>query len=123
MQITAKAPKVNKEMTVEYDLGKDCDDACAKYGKDVVHSKFVDAEVVTIQGIIRNGLEKNVSEDVIRQRVAQHKPGVKGRGVVDYEEAFLQDFAKLSPQEQQKKIKEMQEKSKEIAAQQAATTQ
>lgn len=103
MEITTNAPKTNRSLTVEYDLGGSLDAAVALFGADVVYSKFEDSEVIAIQGLVRRYLEKTgdkyVDDETIRGLVAQHKPGIGPRRV-DPIEALIARFGKMSPEKQ-----------------------
>lgn len=120
MIISTSAPKVKKSMDVEYNLGANLDEAVKLFGAEVVHGKFVDAEIVTIQGLVRTGLEKGTDEATIKSRVAAHKPGVRARGIADPQAArknMIAEFAKMSPAEQLAEMKKMQAEAEEVRKQ------
>jgi len=105
MKITANAD--GKEVTVEFDLGKDLDDAAKKYGKDVVFSKWVAAEKITIQGKVRGLIRQGKSPKEIQEAVDKHKPGeVPARGKSRYEK-LLAAYNKMSEEERKQFIADL----------------
>ena len=67
--------------TVEFDFGDDLDDAAAKYGGDVIFSRYKAASTVDLQALIRRNLkgENPKSEKEIQELVDEWQPGVSTR--------------------------------------------
>jgi hypothetical protein len=79
MEINTKAPKVNRELTVNYDFGNSLEEMTKKFGADVVYSHALDNMVIGLQANIRGKLEKDgedrMSDQAIRAAIGQWKPG------------------------------------------------
>lgn len=78
--INVTSRKTARSASFEYDLGKNLDEAVAKFGADVVFAAFEDAAVVKIQGVVRRNLddEKKSVEDAV-QAGQNYTPGVVSR--------------------------------------------
>ena len=57
MKITAKAPKINKEATVEYTVGATLEENAELFGADKVNRLFTEQLVVKVQSGVRKCLE------------------------------------------------------------------
>lgn len=57
MKITAKAPKLNKEATVEYNIGTTLEENAELFGADKVNTLFCEQLVVKVQSGVRKCLE------------------------------------------------------------------
>lgn len=108
--VTAKAPKINKEATISVDLGTDCDDAVARFGKDVVFSNYEANVVIGIQAAIRRYLEKGKTVEEIQTIFNTFKPGVMLTREVDPLAAFARSMEGKSEEEMQKVFEELKAK-------------
>ena len=80
-EIKARAPKLGKEVTALYDFGETPEETIAKFGAAVVVSGFIQKEVITIQGMMRNCLEAGLDAEAIQDKVSKHIPGVAAERV------------------------------------------
>jgi hypothetical protein len=115
--ISTKSPKTGNTATVTYSYGDSTAESVALFGDQVVNTNFIANDVIGIQGIVRRMLDKGKSELEIQTKISSRKPGVSMTREVDHEAAFMLSFASLSPEEQEKKILEMQAKAQELMAQ------
>ncbi len=99
VSISAKAPKVDKEATVNVDLGNDVQDAINKFGAEVVFSNFKANAVITAQSNIRRYLEKGMGQEEIQAKLSAWKPGVAMDRTVDPKAAIMSKFAGLSAED------------------------
>lgn len=56
--INVKAPKVNREVSFEYDFGSNLKEMIAKFGEDMVYNQALDNMVIACQAVARNKLER-----------------------------------------------------------------
>ena len=111
MVIEVKAPKANRELTVEYDFGGNLDAAVAAYGSELVYNGFEDSAVIALQNRVRAWLAAGLSEEDIHAKVAEWKPGVKaprtGGVKKDPIAAFKAAFANMSEEEKAAMIRDL----------------
>lgn len=106
MQVTAKANKVSKEATIDYNFGENLDEAVGMFGADVVYNGFKADAVVTLQSAIRRYLEKGQDPSVLSNT---WKPGVKAPSVAaDPKMAAIAAFKSMSPEERAELIAQIQ---------------
>ena len=60
MEITAKAPKINKTATVNYNVGTNLDENIEIFGAERVNSLFVEQLTVKVQAGIRRCIEGDI---------------------------------------------------------------
>lgn len=78
--INVTSKKTARSASFEKDLGKDLDDAVAKFTKEVVFSMYEDAAIVKVQGVTRRVLddaEKTVDAAIAAGQA--YTPGVVSR--------------------------------------------
>jgi len=110
-QVTARAPKSNKEAVITVDLGANLDDAVTKFGKEVVFSNFKRTVVITIQAGMRRLLEAGKSAEDIQKAYANYRPGVAMERTVDVEALITQKFASMTADEKAAFIKRLKEEA------------
>jgi hypothetical protein len=115
--IATKSPKTGRSATVTFNYGDTAAETIEMYGDAVVNSNFIASDVINVQGIVRRMLDKGKTEAEIQAKISTRKPGIALSREVDHEAAFLVSFAQLSPEDQAKKIEEMQAKAAELMAQ------
>lgn len=76
VEASKKIGDEDRAVEVTYNFGENVQDAIAKFGEEVVHSNFIRAAKITLQAIMRRGLEANKNEEEIASIVANWKPGV-----------------------------------------------
>ena len=91
MEITVNSPKtgtkdaegkvVPRTVTVDYDFGKDLDEAVELFGADVVFSKFVAQVSTDLGNSLRRILNEEKGEAECVEFMAKWKPGVVTKGV------------------------------------------
>jgi len=105
ISVSAKAPKVDKEATINYNFGGNCDEAVKLFGAEVVYSGFVQNSVVTLQGAMRGRMTKGGDVAALS---AVWKPGVKLQAVaVDPREAAIAAFGSMSKENKAKFISDL----------------
>ena len=117
IEVSAKAPKVDKEAKILVDLGDNLDDAVARFGEDVVFSNYQANVKITVQGGIRRYLEAGKTQEEIQSLFEGYKPGVTLERVVDPVAALASKFAKMSPEEQAQAFADLKAKLEAAAAQ------
>ena len=116
IKATKKIGDVEKEATIAYDFGGDCDAAVAKFGKEVVYANFVRSSVITAQAAMRRYLEDGKTQAEITEKMAGWKPGVPLERTIDVYAAFMNKFVTMSPEEQMaelQKLKALADKKEE----------
>jgi len=99
-EVSAKAPKIEKEATVVVDLGENLEDAVARFGAEVVFSNYIANVKIGVQSGIRRYLEAGKTNEEIQTVFDTYKPGVTMDRVVDPVAALAAKFSKMSPEEQ-----------------------
>ena len=107
MEIKAKVPELNKEITVDFDYGANLDEAVEKFGPEPIYDDFVASDVITVQNLIRNLARSGKSDEEIRAAVANRKPGTSRRGKADPLAALLNKFGKMTPEKQDEFINKL----------------
>jgi len=113
MLISARAPKIGREATVEYNIGEDLNEAINLFGDAVVYSAFKQSAVIDVQAVIRRMLEAGKSEEEIQNYLSSYKLGVRttsGGGRRDSYKAALEALLSASPEEREAKIAEIRAK-------------
>lgn len=101
VEVTAKAPKVEKEATIMVDLGDNVQDAIARFGEDVVFSNYLASVKINVQSAIRRYLEAGLDANAIQAKFENYKPGVTMDRVVDPIAALAAKLAKMTPEERE----------------------
>ena len=102
-KINAKASEADgaRELTIEYNLGENLDEAVQLYGKEVVHQNFVADTVVKIQGIMRRlmgGKEPKNDKEIVAF-FAEWKPVLKSARGKSQLDKTKDAYGKLSDEE------------------------
>ena len=81
VEITAKSPKTDREVTFKRNFGATLEEAVQMFGAEVVHSVFAAQAVIRAQGAARTALD-NVenSTEVALKAGESYTPGVVRRG-------------------------------------------
>lgn len=117
MTIKTASKKTGHEMEVEYDFGSNLAEASAKFGEDVVYSKFVDSAIISLQAAIRTALDAGKTEADVLEKVSKWKLGAVNRtpGVSSVDKA-ISTITKLPEDQRQAAIAKMKA---QLAAMQA----
>ena len=100
MEITANAPKVERELTVDYNLGETIAEAVKLFGEEVVMSIFKAKAVIIIQDTIRRNLVAGKTDAEIKALIAGYKLGIVAVRSGKSEDKFIEGLAKKSPEAQ-----------------------
>ena len=109
-EVSAKAPKVEKEATVIVDLGENAEDAIARFGGDVVFSNYLASVKINVQAAIRRYLEAGLDADAIQAKFENYKPGVTMDRVIDPIAALAAKLQKMTPEEREDAFAKLREK-------------
>lgn len=101
IEVSAKAPKLEKEATILVDLGDSVEDAIARFGGDVVFSNYQANVKITVQSAIRRYLEAGLDQDAIQTKFENYKPGITLERVVDPIAAMAAKLQKMTPEERE----------------------
>jgi hypothetical protein len=110
VEVTAKAPKVEKEATVMVDLGENVQDAIDRFGADVVFSNYIANVKIGVQSNIRRYLEAGLDQDAIQEKLNSFKPGVTMERNVDPFSAMVNKLKAMTDEERLAKLAELKEK-------------
>jgi hypothetical protein len=81
VEITAKSPKTDREVTFKRNFGATLEEAVQMFGAEVVHSVFAAQAVIRAQGAARTSLDKfDTSTDDAIKAGESYTPGVVRRG-------------------------------------------
>lgn len=109
-QITAKAPKVDKEATIVVKcFGENLEEDIKLVGPDVIKSNYEANVIITIQGGIRRMLSAGSDAEAVQAAFADYKPGTAVRRGVDVKASFKAWFASLTPEEKKKELAALRE--------------
>lgn len=100
-EVTAKAPKVEKEATIIVDLGETVEDAIARFGAEVVFSNYLANVKIGVQSGIRRYLEAGIAAGDVQAKFENYKPGVTLDRVVDPIAAMAAKLQKMTPEERE----------------------
>lgn len=95
VEVTAKAPKIDKVGTVGYNFGENLVEAQKIFGDELVHNGFVSHGIVQLQALIRRCLEAN--QDPV-ELAKSWKPGIKAVIAKDPVAAAKAAFANMDPE-------------------------
>lgn len=110
VEVTARAPKVEKEATILVDLGDNVQDAIERFGAEVVMSNYLANAKIGVQAGIRRYLEAGLSTDDIQKKFEGYKPGVTMDRVVDPIAAMAAKLSKMTPEEREAAFAQLREK-------------
>jgi len=103
IQVSAK--KDGKEATVEYDFGKDLEDAVAKFGKDVIYTNYVQAAKITLQAGLRRVLIAGGDPAAFAKT---HVPGAQAqRTSIPTRVAIIGEYKNMTPEERKAFLAEL----------------
>jgi hypothetical protein len=95
------------EVTVDFELDDNIQDAINRYGEDVVMSRYRASLIIDLQSFLRTQMKKESwTPDGIQQAVKNWVPGVKARGRSPAERA-AELFSKLSEEEKAQLLEEL----------------
>jgi len=101
VQTSANAEPGARSIEVEYDFGKDLEDAVEKFGDEVVFQTFIAQAKVNLQAMIRRRLNKNETDEEILAAVSEWKPTFRAVTRKSPLEKMEEILAKMSPEERQ----------------------
>jgi hypothetical protein len=137
MEIGTTAPKAgDRTLTVDYGFVEKTDEMSAEaalaanvanFGADVVNSGFVSEAVIKLQAQVRRWLEQGsvpnkkgeivtvrLSDDEIRAKVAEWKPGVSQVKKADPIAAFMAKVGTMSPEKLLEVIAQLRAKAQDL---------
>lgn len=109
-EVSAKAPKINKEATIVVDLGENLADATARFGEEVIFSNYLANAKIGVQSGIRRYLEGGLSQEEIQAKFDNYKPGVTMDRVVDPIAVMAAKLQKMTPEEREAAFAQLREK-------------
>jgi hypothetical protein len=108
IDVTAKKGEVS--VTVPYDFGADLDDMANKFGKEVTFSNARAQMKISLQALIRRGIEAGEDEKAIQANAKAWIPGVQSERKSDPISLITAKWGQLDPAakaEMLKKLKAM----------------
>lgn len=94
-----------RECSMDYDFGDNIKESVDLFGEAPVHSAFVQASIVSLQGLIRSGLDRDEAPASIVARLATWKPGVTMPRMADPVSTLKAQFASGTMTEEDKRAK------------------
>ncbi len=101
LEVKAKDGKEGAEVSVLVDLGEDCEDAIARFGKEVVFSNYLANTKVGVQSGIRRYIRAGLTPDAIQEKFENYKPGVTLDRVIDPVAALANKMQKMTQEEKE----------------------
>lgn len=109
-EVTAKAPKLEKEATVVVNYADSVEEAVEMFGEEAILSNAFANWRVTLQANIRKSLESGMEPEDVQTKLADAKMGVASTGGrVDPQAAFIAKFKTSSPEEQAAMLDKLRE--------------
>lgn len=94
-EVSVKAPKVGREVTVEADIPESLDALVAKYGEEAVTTAAIGNFRIALQGFLRQMLEGGASDEKVAEAAISWVPGAKR----DTTAALISKVGKMSADE------------------------
>ena len=98
-----------REFSGSYNYGETVEESIKMFGAEVVNSKFIASDKITLQNRLRNTCEKNpnLTDEQIQEMCNAHKPGVAAvRMAADPVAASIAQIKSITDPEAKKKAKE-----------------
>lgn len=113
MAIEVKATKngIDREVLCTVDLGDGLDDAVAKFGAETVFSGFQAQAKIRAQAIMRDMLTEGKTDGEIQTFMNTWKPGITRERSYDPTTAFLNKFAAMTKEDQEKFLADLMAKA------------
>lgn len=105
--IKAKIGKDGTEYSAEYDFGDNLKDAVARFGEEVVFSKFIAQSTVDAQGVMRRLIAANKTEAEVQEAVSNWKPGLRQAARKTPSDRIKEQLGKLSDEEKAKLMEQL----------------
>lgn len=105
IEVSAKAPKVGKEATINYDFGENLDEMISFFGVEVTFSQARSQMKVGCQAAIRRFLEAGKDPNDV---ATMWKPGVQMERIVDPIASALKKFASMNDEEKAKFLADLE---------------
>ncbi len=109
IEVTAKKGEIS--VTTTYDFGANLEEMSNKFGPEVVFSNARGAMKITLQALLRRGIEAGKTDDAIKAEAAAWIPGVQSERKADPISLITAKWGQLSEDER----KEMLRKLKQMA--------
>lgn len=106
-EITTRAPKANRKITIDYNYGSSLAEAIELFGEELVFSIYEDAMRVKVQAPVRGMLSNGTADEEIQKAMASWHPGQTVRAKRDPKETVKALFAGMSPEEKKAFIGEL----------------
>ena len=111
LEVKATKNGIDREVTAMVDFGDNLDDAVAKFGAEVVFSGFQAQAKIRAQAIMRDMLTEGKTDEEIQTFMNTWKPGVTRERSFDPTTAFLNKFASMDKEAQDKFLEELMAKA------------
>lgn len=108
-QIDVTAKKGENSVTVPYDFGANLDEMVEKFGKDVVFSNARQAMKITLQALIRRGIEAGKPDDAIVSEASAWIPGVQSERKSDPISLITAKWGQLSEEDRREMLKKLKQ--------------
>lgn len=107
--IEVVAKKNGREVVTNYDFGDNLNEATEKFTADVVFTNFRQAAKISLQAIIRRGIEKGLDDNAIAQQCATWKPGVALERTIDPATSIMAKWNTLPPEQRAELLKQLKQ--------------
>lgn len=108
-EINAQLKDGTRVVKVTYDFGDNLQDAVAKFGEEVVFSRFESAAVIDAQALIRRGIKAEKTDEEIASTLAAWKPGVKQVVRKSASEKIKDAFSGLTAEQKKEMLKALRD--------------
>ena len=105
--IEVTANKGSRSLTVSYDFGDNLQDAVAKFGEEVVFSNMRQSMKISLQALLRRGIDKSQEDAAVIAQAAAWKPGVATERTSDPAAAVLAKWGALTPEKKAELLKQL----------------
>jgi len=107
IDVTAKKGEIS--VTVPYDFGANLQDMVSKFGEEVVFTNARQSMKITLQALIRRGIETGQPEDSIKAQAQAWIPGVQQERKSDPISLITQKWGQLSEADRKEMLKKLKE--------------
>lgn len=107
--IDVTANKGDRGITVSYDFGDNLQHAVELFGEEVVFTNAIQSMKITLQALMRRGIDKELPDETIAAQAAAWKPGVTAQRTSDPAATVLAKWQQMTPEKKAELLKQLKQ--------------